>query len=297
MKSGEMFVSIRNIIAGGALILVLASASSAQEAVLDVYDGDTPVITFDGGAITVRDLVAERRAVDSQINPQMSDQTIYEALVDRLERRVLLSAMAEQQNIAANPDIARRLVAARQEILAQAYLEQQINLEPSDDELRAFYDEHVAQLPSMTETRSRHILVPTEEEAKAIRAALDGGADFAQIAKEKSTGPSGPSGGDLGFHGPGALVAPYEDAANDLEIGEISDPVQTQFGWHVIKVEERREVSQVPPFAQIRETVTEMLIQQRSAAFLEEIRPMMQAQRAERRPPYDVIRRDDLLPQ
>ena len=97
----------------------------------------------------------------------------------------------------------------------------------------------------MTRARARHILVETEEEAKALKAELDGGADFAALAKDKSTGPSGPNGGDLGWFGLGMMVKPFEDAVLALEPGQVSDPIQTQFGWHVIKLNETR-MAEIP---------------------------------------------------
>ena len=92
----------------------------------------------------------------------------------------------------------------------------------------------------MVKATARHILVETEDEAKALIVALDGGADFAELAKEKSTGPSGPNGGELGWFGLGMMVAPFEEAVLDMEAGQISAPVQTQFGWHVLTLNEKR---------------------------------------------------------
>jgi len=102
------------------------------------------------------------------------------------------------------------------------------------------------------EYKAAHILVETEEEAQAVVEELEGGADFAAVAKEKSTGPSGPNGGDLGWFSKGMMVAPFEEAVVGMEAGALSAPVQTQFGWHVIKLEETR-VKEAPSLDEVRD--------------------------------------------
>ena len=104
----------------------------------------------------------------------------------------------------------------------------------TDDEIAAAYDENYGNIPAEPEFNASHILVETEGEAKALVASLNNGVDFAELAKEKSTGPSGPNGGELGWFGLGMMVAPFESAGLSMEIGDISAPVQTQFGWHVL---------------------------------------------------------------
>jgi peptidyl-prolyl cis-trans isomerase C len=115
----------------------------------------------------------------------------------------------------------------------------------SDADIKARYEQEIAAVPPEEEISARHILLETEEAAKAVIAELDAGKDFAELAKEKSTGPSAAQGGDLGFFTKGRMVPEFEAAAFDaLTPGEYGkEPVKTQFGWHVIKVEERRETS------------------------------------------------------
>ena len=102
------------------------------------------------------------------------------------------------------------------------------------------------------EFNASHILVETKEEADAIKTELDGGADFAELAKEKSTGPSGPGGGSLGWFGPGMMVPAFEEAVAGMEAGSVSEPVETQFGWHVIKLNETR-TAEAPALEGVRE--------------------------------------------
>jgi peptidyl-prolyl cis-trans isomerase C len=112
----------------------------------------------------------------------------------------------------------------------------------TDAEVKTAYDAAIAAMPVAEEVHARHILVTTEDDAKAIKAELDGGADFVTLAKEKSIEPGAKdSGGDLGYFTPDKMVKPFADAAFAMKVGEVSNPIQTQFGWHIIKVEDRRE--------------------------------------------------------
>ena len=131
-------------------------------------------------------------------------------------------------------------------------------------------DGHDSSATPGKEFNAAHILVETEEEAKALKAELDGGADFATLAKEKSVGPSGPNGGDLGWFGVGMMVKPFEDAVVGLEPGQVSDPVQTQFGWHVIKLNETRDAA-APSLDEKREELEGEL---RSAAVESHVREL-----------------------
>ncbi|WDQ99842.1 peptidylprolyl isomerase [Devosia sp. J2-20] len=130
----------------------------------------------------------------------------------------------------------------------------------TEEAVRAEYDKLVADFQPSPEIRASHILVPTEEEAQAVKAELDGGADFATLAKEKSIDPGAANGGDLGFFGKGMMVAPFETAAYGLtEIGQVSEPVQSQFGWHVIRLEEKRD-SAPPAFEQVAPQLQQQLL-------------------------------------
>jgi peptidyl-prolyl cis-trans isomerase C len=129
----------------------------------------------------------------------------------------------------------------------------------SASDIKARYDKEVAATPPEEEISARHILVETEEEAKALITELDAGKDFAELAKEKSTGPSAGQGGDLGFFTKGRMVPEFEAAAFEITPGEYGkEPVKTQFGWHVIKVEERRETAP-PAFEEVADQVRQLV--------------------------------------
>ena len=133
----------------------------------------------------------------------------------------------------------------------------------TDEDTRARFDKELAAATPEVEVRARHILVKTLEEAKSIITQLDEGADFIALAKEKSTGPSGPNGGDLGFFGKGQMVPAFEAAAFELEAGaHTKQAVQTQFGFHVIKLEEKRDLA-YPKFEEVSDSMRQVLLRER----------------------------------
>ena len=113
-------------------------------------------------------------------------------------------------------------------------------------------------------------MVETEEDALAVKAEIEGGADFAEVAKEKSTGPSGPSGGSLGWFGPGMMVPAFETAVAELEVGGISAPVKTQFGWHIIKLEDKRS-KEAPAMEEVKAELETQVRQIKAQAMIEEL--------------------------
>ena len=158
------------------------------------------------------------------------------------------------------PLFQQRLDYLKDRSLRRAYFADKIASSVTEEAVRAQYDEFVADFVPAPEIRASHILVPTEEEAKAVKAELDGGADFATVAKEKSIDPGAANGGDLGFFGKGSMVAPFEAAAFALtDVGQVSDPVESQFGWHVIRLEEKRE-SAPPAFEQVAPQLQQQLL-------------------------------------
>jgi len=146
--------------------------------------------------------------------------------------------------------------------LRDVYVSEVLGNQITPEAVRARYDAEVAKQPKVDEIRARHILLKTEDEAKDIVKQLKGGSDFATLAKEKSIGPSAPRGGDLGFFVAESMVPEFATAVKALEIGKISDPVKSQFGWHVIKVEEKR-VRQAPPFERIAPNLRELLLSEK----------------------------------
>ncbi len=157
---------------------------------------------------------------------------------------------------------ARRKAYLEDRALRRAYLEEVVAESITDAEVQAEYDTIFKDFAGQEELRARHILVETEDEAKALVEELNGGADFVETAKAKSTGPSGAQGGDLGYFKEGDMVPEFYEAANALEVGAISRPVQSQFGWHVIKLEDRK-ASAPPALAQVEPQVRQRVLAQK----------------------------------
>lgn len=193
-------------------------------------------------------------------------------LLDELTDLYLLSTQQAASGIRNEPEVQAQIELQIRGLIAQTvatrYLE---GLEITDEEISAEYAEQAALAPPL-QYKARHILVESQGAAIAIIEELDGGSDFVALATEKSTGPSGPNGGDLGWFSPNQMVAPFSEAVAALEDGAYtSEPVQTDFGWHVILREDSRE-SEAPPLDSVRETVVQALRQKKFQSYLEEIR-------------------------
>jgi peptidyl-prolyl cis-trans isomerase C len=173
---------------------------------------------------------------------QLPLQMIYPQLVERLVDRKLLATAAIDAGVKGDKDYKRRAAYAIEALLQEIYVVRKIESVLTEERLRADYEKMIADLPSEDEVKASHILLETEDEAKAVIAEIKGGADFVEVAKAKSTGPSAANGGDLGYFTKGRMVPEFSEAAFAMKVGEVGDePVKTQFGWHVIKVEERRK--------------------------------------------------------
>jgi peptidyl-prolyl cis-trans isomerase C len=199
----------------------------------------------------------QRAAKGAQQDPNNPD-----AALDELIALELMSQEAVKSGARNDGEIIATLNQLERSTLAGAAIKSFMNSnELSDEELRQAYDTGVGK-PGK-EYNARHILVETEEEATEVIKLLDGGGDFADLAKEKSTGPSGPRGGELGWFNAGQMVKPFSDAAAALEIGSYTkSPVQTQFGWHVIRLEDVRDGTP-PPFEDVKERLKIMLVNQK----------------------------------
>jgi len=199
----------------------------------------------------------QRAAKGAQQDPNNPD-----AALDELIALELMSQEAVKSGARNDGEIIATLNQLERSTLAGAAIKSFMNSnELSDEELRQAYDTGVGK-PGK-EYNARHILVETEEEATEVIKLLDGGGDFADLAKEKSTGPSGPRGGELGWFNAGQMVKPFSDAAAALEPGSYTkSPVQTQFGWHVIRLEDVRDGTP-PPFEDVKERLKIMLVNQK----------------------------------
>jgi len=175
----------------------------------------------------------------------------------------LLAVAARDAKLDQGPEFEKRVEFIRMQALRNAYVEAEIVNSLTPDEIQKGYETLIlSQHKPEEQIRARHILVETKEEAQKLIEELKGGAAFEELAKQ-SKDPSGQNGGDLGFFGRGQMVKPFEDAAFALEVGKISAPVQTPFGWHIIKIEEKRDRA-LPGFDQVKEAIVGQLVQQKA---------------------------------
>lgn len=172
----------------------------------------------------------------------------------------IFAELARKEGIDKDPNLLARVELLKKRALHNGYFTQKVQAGVTDEQLQARYDKEIGSAPRQKEVKARHILVKTEEEANAIIQEIKGGADFIELAKTKSTGPSGPQGGDLGFFKKGQMVPEFEKAAFELEAGKVTEtPVKTQFGFHIIKVDETRDTP-LPTFEQSKEQLRQLVL-------------------------------------
>jgi peptidyl-prolyl cis-trans isomerase C len=190
-------------------------------------------------------------------------------VLDELINMQLLASQGEKEGVDKDPDIAAQLAVVRLRVLADAESQKYLkDKEPTDAELHAEYDTAVAAMDK-TEYHARHILLPTKEAAEAAIKKIKGGAKFEDVAKAESTDSSKTNGGDLGWFTLARMAKPFGDAVKGLKKGEMTaTPVQTQFGWHVIKLEDTRETSP-PPFEQVKQQVSTGVMQKKLQAYVD----------------------------
>ncbi len=232
--------------------LAIAAVFLAPAATLRAQGSDPVIARVNGVDIHESDLAIAEDEVGSNMPPGMAAAQKRDYLITYLADVMMLAQAAEQQKLADNPDVQRQIAFERSKVLMQAVLQKAGESAVTDEALHKVYDEAVKQMGQEEEVRARHILVATEEEAKEIETQLKNGADFATLAKEKSKDPSGAAnGGDLGWFTKEQMVPEFAEVVFKLEKGQISDPVQTQFGWHIIQVEDKR-IKPTPTFDEVK---------------------------------------------
>ena len=248
-------------------LLAIAAVLIAVTPQLAAAQADDPVLArVDGVEIHQSDLAMAEADIGGSLPPVQGDQR-REALLSYLIDVNALARAAEAKKIDQTPAFPQKLAFARKKVLVETLLEQESKNAVSDKDIKKFYDEN---LKPQTEVHARHILVETEAQAKDVIAKLKGGADFAQLAKEVSKDP-GSDGGDLGYIVKDQVVPEFGEAAFKLDKGKISDPVKSQFGWHVIKIEDKRE-RKPPAFDAVKDRIRVVLLQKANEDFVTKTR-------------------------
>jgi len=239
--------SFRKLLLGGAVVfgMLNAPASFAQE----ILAPEAVIAVVGGENITQAELSYALEDMGEEIT-QIPVAERRSFLVQMLVDMKVMAQAARKAGMADTATFESRKSYLEDRALRRAYLQDVMATEVSQDELKAAYDDAFKDFQPKEMLRARHVLLASEEDAKSVVSELDSGRDFAEMAKEKSTGPSGPQGGDLGYFSEGDMVPEFYDAARALEVGAHSGPVQSQFGWHVIKLEDRRP-STPPAFEQV----------------------------------------------
>jgi len=262
--SGALVVSGCDMLGGG--------DDDAQSGGSPAIEDNTPVLaTVNGVNITQKDLDSAISQLPPNVQALPPDQ-LMTPLMNTLIETELLASEGRNAGLDATQDFLHQIDRFRVFSLREEYVASVQDTAVTEEALQAAYDAEVAAQELTKEVDASHILVDTEEEAIEIIGQLDDGADFAELAQEKSIGPSSENGGNLGFFKKNAMVEAFADSAFTLGAGDVSaEPVQTQFGWHVIKVNEIREVD-APPFQSMRGPLEQRLRQEAMDNKIEELK-------------------------
>ncbi|HUL05242.1 MAG TPA: peptidylprolyl isomerase [Candidatus Acidoferrum sp.] len=232
---------------------------------------DTVVAIINGKKLTRADVIASAQSLPAEYQSKID--AIFPALIDRLVDLTLLAEEGRKQNLQDDPEVKARIEQVTNQVIQEVLIRRHLQQMMTEDAIKARYDKFVQEQPAQVEIRASHILVATEDEAKDIIRQLDGGADFASLAKEKSTDPSAKqNGGDLGYFTAGEMVPEFSQAVFAMEKGESSKaPVKSQFGWHVIKVVDKRQKAP-PSLDESHSHIEEMLSSELLTAYLTSLR-------------------------
>lgn len=270
------------LLAGAAFAAILTGAAFAQETApapeagqpgvtQTQADPNQVVARINGVDITRQQVIDSAIDLPDQLRAQI-DQ-IFPQLLQRYIGLQLLADKGRADNLAEDPEVKKLVVDAENQAIRQVYVTRYLEQQVTDQAIQARYDKNLKDNPPPEEVSASHILVATEDEAKAIIEQLNGGADFATVAKEKSTDKgSGANGGELGWFSKDVMVKEFADAAFAMQAGEISKtPVKSQFGYHIIKLNERR-IQPAPPLESEREKIRAELAEETVQALVTTLR-------------------------
>jgi peptidyl-prolyl cis-trans isomerase C len=222
----------------------------------------------------------------AQMDPATKKENVLSFLIDMK----IVSKEAEDKKIADRDDFKTRLAFARNRLLMDNLLAVEGKAATTDENMKKVYEEAAKQITGEQEVHARHILVETEDQAKKIAEDLKKGADFAELAKKESKDPGASDGGDLGFFTKEQMVPEFSTVAFALEPGKISDPVKTQFGWHIIKVEEKR-TRKAPDFEQVKPQIETYVVRKAQADYVAKLRTAAKVERMDK--PEDAAAKPD----
>ncbi|WP_316203486.1 peptidylprolyl isomerase [Bradyrhizobium sp. SZCCHNS3051] len=280
-------LGLATALAGSLALSLLAAPARAAD------DANPVLAKVNGAEIRKSDVtLAEEELGQSlaQMDPATKDENVLSFLIDMK----LVAKAAEDKRVADSEEFKKRLAFTRNRLLMDSLLASEGKAATTPDAMKKVYEEAAKQIGGEQEVHARHILVETEDDAKAVKAELAKGADFAELAKKKSKDPGASDGGDLGFFTKEQMVPEFANVAFSLEPGKISDPVKTQFGWHVIKVEEKR--SRKPPeFDQVKGQIETYVTRKAQADYVGKLREAAKIERLDK-PAADAAKPADAKP-
>lgn len=230
-----------------------SAAPSATESAPAALTSASVLANVNGQDITLGHVIATRQALPEQYQ-SLPDAVLLEGILEQLIQQTVLSQAITELSARAELQLENE----RRALVAGEKIDEVTAAAVTDEALQTAYESAYADADPVAEFNASHILVETEEEAADLITKLDEGAMFADLAREYSTGPSGPNGGELGWFTEGMMVKPFEDAVLGLEVGQVAGPVQTQFGWHVLVLNDKRDKA-VPPLEEVRDALAEQI--------------------------------------
>jgi peptidyl-prolyl cis-trans isomerase C len=247
-------------------VLALALAAPAARA----QQGDPVVAKVNGTDVRESDLAMAEEDLGGNL-PQMAPEAKRDYLITFVADMLLVAKAAEAKKVGEADEFKRKLAYTRTKLLMEQLLSVEAKAAVNDAAMRKVYDDAIGQMKKEPEVRARHILLENEDDAKAVLAELKKGADFAELAKSKSKDPGSADGGDLGYFTKDQMVPEFSEVAFKLDKGALSDPVKSQFGWHVIKVEDKRE-RQPPEFDKVKEQLESFLVRKSQSELITKLR-------------------------
>jgi peptidyl-prolyl cis-trans isomerase C len=225
----------------------------------------------------------------AQMDPATKKENVLAFLIDMK----IVAKAAEDKKVENNEEFKKRLAFTRNRLLMDSLLATEGKAATTDEAMKKVYEDASKQIAGEQEVHARHILVESEDEAKAVAEELKKGADFAELARKKSKDPGASDGGDLGFFTKDQMVPEFSAVAFTLEPGKISDPVKSQFGWHVIKVEEKRN-RKAPEFEQVKSQIETYVTRKAQAEYVAKLREAAKIERMDK--PADTAAKPDSKP-
>jgi len=274
----------RSIAFAAALLLALPAASGcSKNSEAPAASGADPVIArVNGVDIKESDLALAEEDVGAEMQAASPDAK-REQLIAYLADVIMVTQAAEKKKLGDHPEFKRRLGFLRNKLLMGFELQEETKAAITDDALRQTYNDALKTMGGQEEVHAHHILVESEDEAKTILGELKAGTDFAALAKEKSKDPGASAGGDLGYFTKDQMVPEFAEVAFKMYPGQLSNPVKTQFGWHIIKLEDKR-AKQPPEFDQVKDQIEAFLARKAQSEFIGQLRQSAKVERLDKPP-------------